>query len=313
MKRVMIVNNNIKPCGIQQWGSRIINSLQYSKKYAFSYYEIGTVSELFQVVVQEHPNVIIYNFNPDTMNFITYEVLQQLSHIKHVAMVHEGYYHKTNYVGFEYMLYLLNYVEIEPEYEKKVFFTPMRYLLPYSGDYPKNDVVTIGSFGFGFSRKRFDYLVEVVNEEFDVAKIRLSVSKYPLGDKDDIVASEIISQCYAKNIKPGITLEISRDFLPDNLLLQFLAGNDINCFFYDSEKFDGIAGSTDIALSVKRPVAITNVPMFNHLHSIVPEICIENNSLKTILSMGTEPLEPLYNKFSRANFILEFERILDLL
>lgn len=312
MKKVLILNNSIKPCGVQQWGERIINILKNSNKYLFIYKEVNSKEETINAILAELPLIVIYNYNSTTMPFVTNDIIDIFISIKHVALVHEGYSHLDNFVGFDNIVYLIDDIEIEPEFKNKVFSTATRYLLPYHGTYPVNSVSTIGSFGFGFPRKRFDYIVEIVNKEFDIANIRFSISNSfhsdPLGEQ----AEKVIDTCYEKIIKPGIQLSVNRDFLSDDELLTFLAGNDVNCFFYDSEKSDGIAGSTDLALSVKRPIAITKVPMLSHLYKLAPDICIENSSLKKIMKKGIEPLQPIYDKFSDQNFILSFENICDL-
>lgn len=311
MKTVLILNNSLKPCGIQQWGERLINVLNKSTLYDFIYRESTTSGEIISTIVETNPSIILYNYNPSTMPFLKKNVLDMFPYIKHVAMVHEGYLHTDNFVGFTYFIYLLGKFDgLDPELLSRVFVLPIRYLLKYSGDYPVNTVPTIGSFGFGFPSKRFDYIVEQVNKEFDVANIRFAISNSYHGDKDGSMAEEVIKKCREKITKPGINLYVNREFLSDNQVLEFLAGNDINCFFYDTRKTDAVASSTEFALSVKRPIAVTKVSMFYNLYTIVPNICIEDSSLKEIMSRGTEPLEPLYKAFSDENFIYEFEKIL---
>jgi len=313
MKKILIINNSIKPCGIQQWAERIPKILKASKKFDFVYRMVIREEDIIKEITDVNPDIVLYNYNPSTLPYLTKETLSQFKNIKHVAIIHEGYSIEENIVGFDYFIYMIARTNVKQEIFNNTFSIPIRYLLKYSGEYPNNPITTIGSFGFGFPSKRFDYIVEKVNEEFDTANIRFSISNSFHGDVNGFVTDETIKLCLSKITKPGITLSVNREFLTDGQVLEFLAGNDINCFFYDASKTDGIAGSTDFALSVKRPIAVTKVPMFEHLYNIVPSICVEDSSIKEILSRGIEPLQPIYNTFSNENFVSSFERILEII
>jgi SAM-dependent methyltransferase len=111
--------------------------------------------------------------------------------------------------------------------------------------------------------------------------------------------------------KPGINLTISHDFLGRGELLDFLAGNTMNAFFYDVDKHRGISSTIEHALAVRRPLAITKCGMFRHVSSASPSICIEDNSLTTILKNGTAPLAPFYEQWTEDKFTAALEKILD--
>ena len=311
MIKVLILNNILKPCGVQQWGERLRFVLKDSEKYAFIYRETGSCEDVTNILLEINPEIVLYNYNPSTLYYLTSDILDQFKHIKHVAIIHEGYSYKDNYVGFDYFIYLVKNIDIDRDMAHRVFNTDVRYTLDYRGPLIKNRIPTIGSFGFGFPNKRFDYIVEAVNKEFNVANIRFHMSRSIHGDPDGALIKDTILRCRSKITKPGIRLIVTSNFVTDQALLLFLARNDVNCFFYDDTKTDGIAGSTDLALSVKRPIAITKVPMFSHLYDLVPSACIENSTLKQIISMGVKPLELVYAKFSQANFNAEIAQILD--
>ena len=309
MKKILILNNKEKPCGIQQYGERIINPLKNSKQFFYFYREIETEEQAINEILYINPSIVLYNYSPGTMPFITKVLPNKFKDVKHTALIHEGYSYLNNFIEFTNIIYLQDAVEIAPEFQSSVFSTPVRYLLSYTGEYQENIVPKIGSFGFGFPRKNFDFIVEKVNNEFDVANIEFYISNSFHSDPNGDLANKTIEDCYKKITKPDVKLFINRNFVSDDELLTFLSSNDINCFFYGAEKTDGIAGSTDLALSVKRPIAVTKVPMFSHLHSLVPEICIENSSIKEIIKRGIGPLQPIYNAFSEDNFIKVFDDI----
>jgi hypothetical protein len=103
-------------------------------------------------------------------------------------------------------------------------------------------------------------------------------------------------------------LNITTNFISDDELLEFLAGNDLNIFFYQKyPTYNGISSSIDYALSVKRPIAICRSNMFSHIWNTTPSICAEDSSLKEIINNGFSPLEHYYNQWSHSNFIKVFE------
>jgi hypothetical protein len=103
-------------------------------------------------------------------------------------------------------------------------------------------------------------------------------------------------------------LVITTDFISDDDLLDFLAGNDLNIFFYQKyHEYNGISSSVDYALSVKRPIAICKSNMFSHIWNTKPSICVEEMALTDIINVGITPLEQYYNSWSHDKFIEVFE------
>ena len=191
-------------------------------------------------------------------------------------------------------------------------FKTRRLIPTYQGQASLPAIVTIGSFGFGFGDKGFERLIETVQQEFDEARIALHL---PL---NGVISSEFqertlasIKKSAERISKPGIQLVITHDFLSKSQLLDFLASNTLNAFFYDTNKHLGISSTIEHALAVRRPMAITKCGMFRHVYSANPSICIEDSSLRRIIENGVTPLEPFYEEWSEANFVLDYERILD--
>ena len=137
----------------------------------------------------------------------------------------------------------------------------------------------------------------------------------PFNDVVDIsgrtFALETAARCRRAVHKQGIRLEISHDFVSKTELLDFLAGNTLNAFFYDTHKHRGISSTIEHALAVQRPLAITKCGMFRHVSSTVPSICIEDTSLRQIIKNGTAPLEPFYRAWTPQDFVTALEGIFD--
>ena len=307
---VVFVSPKEKQCGMSQYGRNIFNTLKHSKRYNFVLCECGNKQELDGVVEFYNPVAIIYNYHPMTMMWLTHKVTRRYS-IPQLDIVHEFTQrtadNATNKI-FDYHLFQdPDMIETNP-----ISFRTKQLVYPYVNTTPLPGIPTIGSFGFGTPGKGFERLVDQVQKEFDVAHIRLHI---PCNEVVDVggklYALPTAQRCRERLYKPGVTLTITHDFLTEPILLDFLAGNTINCFLYDIDMNVGISGPGLHALAVHRPIAITKCGMFRHLLDTTPSICVEDSSLKEIIANGTKPLEPFYKAWSEEEFIKDYERILE--
>ena len=183
-------------------------------------------------------------------------------------------------------------------------------MLPdYTNRSPEPDIPTVGCFGFGTQGKGFDKVVSRVQEEYDRAIIRLHMPVATFGDPTGAGVAKAEQQCRALVVKPGIELRITHDFLSTEQLLDFLAANTINAFFYDEIKGRGISSVTDHALAAGRPVAINRCSMFRHLFPARPSIVVDDSSLREIAAQGLAPLRPFREEWTDADLIWDYERI----
>lgn len=309
MAVVLFLSHKEQACGIQQWGQRASKVLfTGQKRHLFEYREVSTEAEFRSFVSAIDPDVIVYNYHISTMPWLNPGLLDEFRNRKQTVIIHEGFAHPENTHSFDYYIYIDPEMEINHERVFKVG----RTLLPYSGEYKVNDVPTIGSFGFGFANKQYDHIVRAVNSEFDEAVVNLLIPFARFGDSAGDAARLSADRCRAEIHKPGIKLNIMHDFLPEEEVLKFLAGNDINAFFYADMPGRGMSSATDYALSVKRPIILTKSYMFRHINNhVTPAINIEDTTIKAVLEMGTKPLEPFYEKWSDESFVNKFEDIID--
>ncbi|MFY9621697.1 MAG: hypothetical protein WAQ99_17925 [Pyrinomonadaceae bacterium] len=307
---ILIVSHAEKQCGIHEYGLNIAAALEKSSRYSFAYAECSNEKELRRAVKQIKPSAIIYNYYPATMPWLTSQMVRRYK-VASLGIMHEVTQEEADRATREMFDYHLGpdptLVENNP-----ILFKTRRLIPTYHSRPPVPDVVTIGSFGFGFGGKGFEHLIETVHREFDEARIALHL---PF---NGVVSSQLQERAMAsikksaeRISKPGIKLVITRDFLSKSQLLDFLASNTLNAFFYDTGKHLGISSAIEHALAVRRPMAITKCGMFRHVFSAYPSICIEDSSLSRIIENGVTPLEPFYEEWSEANFILDYERILD--
>jgi hypothetical protein len=153
--------------------------------------------------------------------------------------------------------------------------------------YPPSNVnnPTIGSFGFGFANKNFHQIVDLVQQQFDNATLRLLMPGAAWGDASGNEARNSAEQCRRTIRNPGIKLYICHDFMTDAEIFKFLGENDLNVFLYPN--YDGRRGCSsviDYVLGVNRPFAISDSHMFRHIYD--DKICAYKTPLRTIIGNG---------------------------
>jgi hypothetical protein len=109
------------------------------------------------------------------------------------------------------------------------------------------------------------------------------------------------------NINTGIELEVNHNFMGHEEVLHFLRGSDINVFLYDKHETRSLSSTIDYALSVKKPIAISNSVMFKHIQSATPSICVDDLTLPEIIANGITPLEPFYEQHSNKKLLEKYE------
>jgi len=303
MTSILIVNHTNHQCGVYQYGYNTTRLASRSTKYNFVRAECNSLEELIAKENEYNPGAIIYNYHSSTIGWVNTNVIARFLHVKHLAIHHEPHQPVPRGINI-----IISQDPLEPEGPNR--FSVPRILHDYSGPVPKNEVLTIGTFGFGLGGKGYDRLVERVQQEFDEAHIRMHIPYAHYGDQDGFQARGWADVARSRITKPGITLSIDHDWFVTEDLLKFLAGNDLNFFMYD-DMARGISGVLDFALSVPRPLAITGSLMFKHVWQLVPNVLVEHNSLVDILARGIEPLKPLYEMWSNDKFTQAYERIID--
>ena len=306
---VLFVSYKEERCGVYQWGKNIFEAVSKSEKYQFHYVEVLNLEELDSYVAKSECEAILYNYHPQTLTFLNPSMERRYSQVN-IALMHEMTQAEADSMPDRFFQY---YVMGDPtliENNPAVFKTG-RLILPYTNTKKAPDVVTIGTFGFSVGSKGYQRLIDVVQDEFDEAIIRVHIPSNGIIDADGAVANRHFEECQRRIRKPGIRVQPSHEFLDRDAMLDFLAGNTINAFLYDYLKVAGISSSPDHALAVKRPMVITKSIMFRHLQSVQPSITIEESSLKEIIRNGFEPLTHLYDLWNPNNLRLEYENILD--
>ena len=285
----LFVTHRGERCGVYQFGARLYAALSMTSLMRWHYAECADHDEFLSVAERLHPHVVLLNFHPFTLAWAS-------DGVDFPSAMVFSVFHEANQSS----------IELGQDLPFDVMLCPDPTLLPYDPSYlpvprfipallpdPTGEPVTfsIGSFGFGTPGKGFDRLCAVVNDQFDIARIRINIPPHDSAAMTPHAAIEgIIADCRRHVTKPGIILEITHDFLDEAALLDFLTSNTINAFLYDEAPGRGISSCTDYALASGRPIAVSRSSMFRHLHGVNPSICVEERSLRDIARSGIAPL-----------------------
>lgn len=331
-RAILFVTHKPKQCGVYEFGKAVFHAISTSSKYNFIKVECESLDELNKAAKQYNPAAIIYNYHPSVLPWLCTKISKgiyrnNLSGIKavQIGIIHEvtqqvadtatGYSNKFILGPSQKKLNSLFdfYIAADPTLLLKnpLVYKTGRLIPEYSKQVAAPVKTTIGSFGFATPKKGFEKLVQQVQDEFDDVLIRLNMPAADFGDADGNNARQIASACRNLITKPGIQLEVTHQFMNDNELLDFLAGNSMNAFMYEDKEGRGISSAIDNALAVKKPIAVSRCPMFRHILQARPSVCIEDNSLKTIIQNGFSPLEKISSHWNAENLCWEYERILD--
>lgn len=284
--KILFINNKTAQCGVFQYGKNMYDGICKSKLYKIDYIEIDKFN-----INYDNYDVLLFNYHPATMPYLNEEIISIINKDKVTISIA----HDNCLLNFKY------YIVPDPTFIScNNKFKIGRLLFDYSGDYSINNVPIIGTFGLARGGKGFEKIVDRVLSEFNdfIVNIHIPESTYC---PSSVVNK--ITNMYGNDTRINITSQ----YLHNSELLKFLASNDINLFMYDRHEGCGISSVIDYALSVKRPIGITNSYMFRHI--IKSNILLENNTIKNIMDLGTLPLQEFYN-WNEENFILEFENIL---
>ena len=307
--KILFISHKEHQCGVYQYGRNIADAIVNSKKISFVYTECSGLNEYYSVVAKTNPSAIIYNYHPSTLPWLNKKVIRTVR-VPHIDIIHEVTQEVADAADDSFFDY---HIAPDPTLliKNPLVFKTGRLIPEYKNNYELSEIPIIGSFGFGTAGKGFPTMISKVQDEFEKAIIRLHIPFATFGDSEGKSAHSIADQCKELIVKPGIELQLSHEFLGQKQLLDFLAQNTLNAFFYDMNKGRGISSVIDYALAVHRPIAITKSSMFRHIVPTFPSICVEDSSLVKILQNGTGPLSKYYLDWNEANLIWDYERIID--
>ena len=317
---VLFLNHKEKRCGVYQYGIRVYAILNADKSIRCTYHEIDCFSEYNLLIAAPNENkwsAIIYNFHGATMSWLTKGNIKKFG--RNIGITHESRPdlfniiceidptapETHNVVPIPRPLFenvdelLLNYKSENPEIEKFINFG-----ISVNAD---KEIPVFGSFGFSSGYKNFAAIVKLVNDTYDRAIIKLVITVPKFGR--DLTALNL-QQCTEANYKPGVQLMITNEFFSTEDMLKFLKSNTMNIFFYGHVPvpFNCVSSSTDYAMSVGTPFAISESNMYKHIYS--DEICVSKRTLPQIMKTSPKHIAPFLHSYSNDNLRAAFARII---
>jgi len=307
---ILFLSAAVHRLSIYQFGYHVYDILKDSTRYPSVYAEVGDLAEYRQCRDEVVPDIIIYNYHYVRMPWLTRAVLDETKKIAHVSLHHE-----SAAVDFDYYLFADPTMKAGCHWRYGraggLWCRIGRPIPKYTNNFELPAIPTIGSFGISVGKKNYDLLVARVNAEFDQAIININIMKGRSG-KASLVAA-LTKQYQALITKKDIHLNVTRLFMSEPNLLDFLGKNTINVFHYrdSGSRRVGISSAIDYALAVKRPIAVTKTNQLRHIWSRAPEVCLENHTLPQIIAMGTAPLQQFYDEWTSDNILTDIETNLD--
>lgn len=269
-ERVLLINTKQKQCGAHQYLLRIFDLLKSDSR--FEYTEFESESEFCKTDISVYSHVILNYYN------LLFPWWNPYCHSRIYYIYHEGPIRFP--VSYDLIL------DSDPTAKNGIprpTFKPKTLTTFTPGKIP-----VIGTFGFPLYEKRFDEILRLVQEQFDEARIRISLPMcHHLDNETDDTKIRLFAQTiYQLIYKPGVKLEITHDFMDEDQLLTFLSTNDINMFLYDNGSTQrGCSSVIDYALNVNRPIAISNDSMFRHIYD--DRICAYKRPIRDIMNDPT--------------------------
>jgi hypothetical protein len=305
-------------CGIGLIGHLFGTTLLKHPNFEFVLLYSDDLNEIKNKIREISPSAVLYNYSPVSTPWVDDVSLRQgeFSHIPQARVMHDiNQYYINTYDPNNNHGWVFNFTSDHILTGNKYIFPTTRMIpAPPTVEYKESSIPIVGYQGFGFQHKGIFRIAEQVAGEFNEAIIRLHIPHSFYGDQDGSQARQRVEE--VKQIvshKPGVEVIASHEFLDIQSIINFIAQNTINCYFYDY--MDGIAlsSSLDYGISARRPIAVTRSHQMRNVWHLTPSILIENNSLTNIINNGLEPLKPLYELYSEEKFFEDYSKGLEIL
>jgi hypothetical protein len=304
---VLFANYAVPNCGVHQYGENWFAAIAPSEQIAFECVHVRDLAGLDDAASRKKWDAIIVNFHSATMTFLDVKMPRRFE-APCIALMHEMSAAEVEHMPrgiFQYYMMGDPTLRVHSDF----VYSIGRVIPRYVNRQPLPAVTTVGSVGFSVGAKGYERLVDVVQEEFDDAVVRINIPANGIVDADGRRARALVESCRKRIWKPGVKLVATHEFFDQEGLLDFLAGNTVNAFLYDYMKHSGISSAADHAMAARRPFAITRCDLFRHLHDLTPHITIEDRKLKDIIAAGTTPFDALLDQWTAANMRRRAEEI----
>lgn len=303
MRRGLFINNKKAKDSIYESGLMVFKCLSISRNFSIDYCEVDENDRS----ISTGYDFYLFNYHVITMNWLdTRKLKSQLGYVGTIILEVAPSDPFVMCPAKDFSFYCVLDPTIKPS--KNLFVFP-RPLDIFAGElqHAENNITVIGSFGFATIGKGFHHVVDAVNEEFDKAIIRLNI---PYGDfvPDSETYAKFLAKLCIDRAKPGIEVKVTHEFMEKEDLIQWCAGNTLNCFLYDRD-MPGLSATTDQAIISEQPLAISRNDTFRHIEKYIKPY--PTRSLKEAISGSREGVLQMKEEWRPENFNKIFENMLD--
>ncbi len=252
--------------------------------------------------------MIIFNWHPATLPWVS-RVIERFPAVKHVGLIHEIAPDAPN-VGAEIFPYRM---VCDPGFpvDGRTVFRSVRHIPRRARRAARNQVLTVGSFGFAVGGKMFATIAHAVGAEFPGGtSVRLRIPCAHYGDDAGTLARAAADAARAVSIG-NVKVDVSHDFLEEDALIDWLAGNDLNVFFYEPNGGRGISSVLDYAIAAQRPIAINDSNMFRHVRDLLG--CYPERSLGDSILHSVDVVADLYETWSPKRLTQDYAEMISVL
>jgi hypothetical protein len=306
----LFINPAKANCSIYESGRMVYKSLLHSKNFSLDYVEIDQINRN----IPDNYDFYAFNYHHDTMGWLETRSLRKLPGFK-VTFVLETL--PNDPFVFCPSDDFDAYCALDPTMDiadKRVYAFPRPLEIPSREIvYHETPVPVIGSFGFATPGKGFELVVDAVNREFEEAVVRINI---PPGTFTEDIFYKLHNQNYAEYLsklcsriaKKGVTVQVTRNYMTKDELIEWCGCNTLNCFFYNRMQ-PGLSATTDQAISSGRPLVISTNPTFRHIHPYVRPYPFR--TLKEAIELSQPEVLRMQRAWTPENFAKKFESVLD--
>jgi hypothetical protein len=304
--------NSIKAlCSIWESGKMVYDILSQSNKYNIDYKEGYCLPDN----IMDY-DFIVVNYHYVVNKWITKDILNALGKPSYCIITEIGL-DKDNLFCCTPKIFN-HYLFLDPTIEESntihAFPRPLDYGIDLNDCVNEPNIPTIGSFGFATIGKAWHEIIRAVCNEFDKAIIKFNIPKATyvtdiMFTKEIINIKKLCKPMLEAN--PNIKLLITHDVMNKTELVNWCAGNTINCFFYDRYTVGfraGLCAVTDQAILSDRPLLTSADPTFRHITKYINPYPIQ--TIREAISTTGDIVKQIRDDWSHYKFLSKFEAIL---
>lgn len=333
MIRTLFVNADSQKtqCSLYENGIKYSHALTYSSMIALTYCDAHDDKDLPNF---EDFDLIIWNYQDNTMRNITPEVLFSASNGKRksMAIISDMAFNAPWFIDVHWQKTAIHpftkQVNLSPEQvfdfmgvpdptmemdDERVCVLPRvcrRVDVPVRPVNMNNPIIS--TYGFPSIFKPIYPIVELLNAEFEEAtfRIHMPTCSHQRPEFRQIAAdADTESKKLAKN---GIKIEYSEDWKTPDGIIHWLADSDLNILIADPKRPEltrgALPASIDNTISAQRPLAVHNSIEMRHVMEYVDPYPIK--SFKEIMELGCAPTVKMYEDWSPKAFAAAFDQFI---